>query len=229
MRRSVDRKKTLPDPDSLKGVTPTKIINLFCGGCGPGSSAPNRVPCSPLRADIGPASEVCAECVALGDSWPALDVPAVWLRRLLRQVKKQARPRTFPPDWPSTLALQRAGYGLSVVLRGRGASRPEMTESSLPGLTSDRHELVYWRGGRLDASHGHCRFHWHLVLSSHRHRRCSCVGPNRSSANCTDSIEPGRSRLNNRSCRTFWTSRDAAIYHRRLRAQSSRTAGLRLT
>jgi uncharacterized UBP type Zn finger protein len=24
------------------------------------------------RSDIGPASEVCQECVALGDSWPAL-------------------------------------------------------------------------------------------------------------------------------------------------------------
>jgi hypothetical protein len=92
----------------------------------------------------------------------ASDVPAVWLRRLLRQVKKQARPRAFPPNWPSLdPALQRAGYGLGVVLRGRGASRPEMTESSLPGLTSDRHELVYSRGGRLDASHGHCRSSTH--------------------------------------------------------------------
>ena len=27
----------------------------------------------------------------------ASDVPAVWLRRLLRQVKEQARPRAFPP------------------------------------------------------------------------------------------------------------------------------------
>src|SRR5215207_5115100 len=65
----------------------------------------------------------------------ASDVPAVWLRRLLRQVKKQARPRAFPPNWPSLdPALQGAGYGLGVVLRGRGASRPEMTEVLLPGL-----------------------------------------------------------------------------------------------
>ena len=58
----------------------------------------------------------------------ASDVPAVWLRRLLRQVKEQARPRAFPPNWPSIdPALQGAGYGLGVVLRGRGASRPDTT------------------------------------------------------------------------------------------------------
>ena len=84
----------------------------------------------------------------------ASDVPAVWLRRLLRQVKEQARPRAFPPNWPSiNPAPQGAGYGLGVVLRRRGASRPDMTEVLLPGLTSDRHELVYWRGGRVDPSH----------------------------------------------------------------------------
>jgi hypothetical protein len=73
MRRSVDRKKTLPDPDSLKGVTPTKIINLFLRRVWTGQF--RSKPCSHVhlaRADIGPASEVCAECVALGDSWPAL-------------------------------------------------------------------------------------------------------------------------------------------------------------
>jgi hypothetical protein len=62
------------------------------------------------------------------------DVPAVWLRRLLRQVKEQACPRAFPPNWPSLdPALQRAGYGLGVVLRGRGASRPDMTEVFVAG------------------------------------------------------------------------------------------------
>jgi hypothetical protein len=72
----------------------------------------------------------------------ASDVPTVWLHRLLRQVKEQARPRAFPPNWPSLdPALQRAGYGLGVVLCGRGPSRPDMTEVLLPGLTSDRHEL----------------------------------------------------------------------------------------
>jgi hypothetical protein len=85
----------------------------------------------------------------------ASDVPAVWLRRLLRQVEEQARPRAFQPNWPSLdPALQRAGYELGVVLRGRGASRPDMTEVFVAGLTSDRHELVYSRCGRLDASHG---------------------------------------------------------------------------
>jgi hypothetical protein len=88
----------------------------------------------------------------------ASDVPAVWLRRLLRQVKEQARPRAFPPNWPSLdPALQGAGYGLGVVLRGRGASRPDMTHIFVARLTSDRRELVYWRGGRLDPSHGHYR------------------------------------------------------------------------
>ena len=72
----------------------------------------------------------------------ASDVPTVWLRRLLRQVKEQARPRAFPPNWPSLdPALRRAGYGLGVVLCRRGPSRPDMTEVLLPGLTSDRHEL----------------------------------------------------------------------------------------
>jgi hypothetical protein len=63
--------------------------------------------------------------------------------------------------------------------------------------------------------------HWHLVVGGGRHRRCSCAEPSRSSANCNDSIGSGRSCRSNRSCCTFWTSRDAAIYHRRLRAQSS--------
>ena len=62
------------------------------------------------------------------------DVPAVWLRRLLRQVKEQARPRAFPRNWPSLdPALQRAGYELGVVLRGRGASRPDMSEVLFAG------------------------------------------------------------------------------------------------
>jgi hypothetical protein len=65
----------------------------------------------------------------------ASDVPTVWLRRLLRQVKEQARPRAFPPNWPSLdPALQRAGYGLGVVLCGRGPARPDMTESCCRGL-----------------------------------------------------------------------------------------------
>jgi hypothetical protein len=65
----------------------------------------------------------------------ASDVPTVWLRRLLRQVKEQARPRAFPPNWPSLdPALQRAGYGLGVVLCGRGPARPDMTEVFCRGL-----------------------------------------------------------------------------------------------
>ena len=73
MRRSVNTKKTLPDPDSLKGESPTKIINIFLRRVWTGQF--RSKPCSHVhlaRADIGPASEVCAECVALGDSWPAL-------------------------------------------------------------------------------------------------------------------------------------------------------------
>jgi hypothetical protein len=72
--------------------------------------------------------------VAWGLLAGASDVPAVWLRRLLRQVKEQARPRAFPPNWPSLdPALQGAWYGLGVVLRGRGASRPDMTEVFVAG------------------------------------------------------------------------------------------------
>src|SRR5688572_5264115 len=138
MRRSVE--ETLPDPDSLKGERPRRSSTYSCGGCGPGS---------PFVWEMRGAWRFVAG---------ASDVPSVWLRRLLRQVKEQARPRAFLPNWPSLdPALQRAGYGLGVVLRGRGASRPDMTEVLLPALTSGRHELVYSRGGRLDASHGHCR------------------------------------------------------------------------
>ena len=73
----------------------------------------------------------------------ASDVLAVWLRWLLRQVKEQARPRAFPPNWPSLdPALQGAGYGLGVVLRGRGASRPDMTHIFVARLTSHRHECT---------------------------------------------------------------------------------------
>ena len=65
----------------------------------------------------------------------ASDVPTVWLRRLLRQVKEQARSRAFPPNWPSLdPALRRAGYGLGVVLCGRGPARPDMTEVCCRGL-----------------------------------------------------------------------------------------------
>jgi hypothetical protein len=64
----------------------------------------------------------------------AADVPAVRLRRLLRQVKEQACPRAFPSNWPSLdPTLQRAGYGLGVVLRGRGASRHDMTAGFIAG------------------------------------------------------------------------------------------------
>jgi hypothetical protein len=73
MRRSVSRKKTLPDPASLKGGTPTKIINIFLRRLWTGQF--RSKPCSHVhlaRSDIGPASDVCGECVALGDSWPAL-------------------------------------------------------------------------------------------------------------------------------------------------------------
>src|SRR5215207_7846089 len=88
----------------------------------------------------------------------ASDVPAVWLRRLLRQVKEQARPRAFPPNWPSLdPALQRAGYGLGVVLGGRGASRPDMTEVFVAGAYFGSPRTCVSRGGRLDASHGHYR------------------------------------------------------------------------
>jgi hypothetical protein len=92
----------------------------------------------------------------------ASDVPAVWSCRLLRQVKVQARPRAFPSNWPSLdPALQGAGHGLGVVLCRRGASRPDMTDVIDAGPTSDRHELMYWRGGRLDASHALYRLRAH--------------------------------------------------------------------
>ena len=98
------------------------------------------------------------------------DVPAVWLRRLLRQVKEQARPRAFPPNWPSLdPALQGAGYGLGVVLRGRGASRPDMTEVLLPGLTGPGLLDLHRPAGSLQ--------HITNELGEQYHRGClTCAG-----------------------------------------------------
>ena len=60
-------------PNFPEGGTPTKIINIYLRRVWTGQF--RSKPCSHVhlaRADIGPASEVCVECVALGDSWPAL-------------------------------------------------------------------------------------------------------------------------------------------------------------
>ena len=60
-------------PSFSEGGTPTKIINIFLRRVWTGQF--RSKPCSHVhlaRADIGPASEVCGDCVALGDSWPAL-------------------------------------------------------------------------------------------------------------------------------------------------------------
>jgi Zn-finger in ubiquitin-hydrolases and other protein len=67
------QEETLPDPASLKGETPTKIINVFLRRMWTGQF--RSKPCSHVylaRPDISPASQVCGKCVALGDSWPAL-------------------------------------------------------------------------------------------------------------------------------------------------------------
>ena len=67
------RTNNVSDPDCLTGETPTKIINVFLRRRWTGQF--RSKPCSHVYlapADIGPASEVCGECVALGDSWPAL-------------------------------------------------------------------------------------------------------------------------------------------------------------
>lgn len=51
----------------------TKIINAFLRRTWTGQLRAKQ--CSHLhlaKADIHPGSDVCAECVALGDSWPAL-------------------------------------------------------------------------------------------------------------------------------------------------------------
>jgi hypothetical protein len=44
-----------------------------------------RRPCSHLDMvnDVEPASEVCEQCVAFGDSWPALRMSDLWARRVL--------------------------------------------------------------------------------------------------------------------------------------------------
>ena len=67
------QEQTTSDPDCLTGETPTKIINVFLRRRWTGQF--RSKPCSHVhlaRSDIGPASEVCEKCVALGDSWPAL-------------------------------------------------------------------------------------------------------------------------------------------------------------
>jgi Zn-finger in ubiquitin-hydrolases and other protein/Bacterial regulatory proteins, luxR family len=65
--------RELTGPDFLKGETATKIINVFLRRRWTGQF--RSKPCSHVDlapSDIGPASEVCGKCVALGDSWPAL-------------------------------------------------------------------------------------------------------------------------------------------------------------
>jgi uncharacterized UBP type Zn finger protein len=57
----------------VREKVPTKIINVFLRRAWTGQFRPK--PCSHrhlVRASVGPASEVCEECVVLGDSWPAL-------------------------------------------------------------------------------------------------------------------------------------------------------------
>jgi hypothetical protein len=65
--------REVADPDCLDGETPTKIINVFLRRQWTGQF--RSKPCSHVylaRSDIGPVSDVCGKCVALGDSWPAL-------------------------------------------------------------------------------------------------------------------------------------------------------------
>ena len=66
--------------------------------------------------------------------------------------------------------------------------------------------------------------HRHPVLGGRRHRRCSCAGPGRGSANRNDSIGSGRSDRSRRSCCTVRTSRDAALHDRQLVLSRARTA-----
>jgi Zn-finger in ubiquitin-hydrolases and other protein len=73
MRRSVDRKDCCLTQIPLKGETPTKITNVLLRRLWTGQF--RSKPCTHVylaRSDVGPASEVCGKCVALGDSWPAL-------------------------------------------------------------------------------------------------------------------------------------------------------------
>jgi hypothetical protein len=121
---------------------------------------------------------------------------SIALPRLLQRIRRSRRPeqRAGCEVW-KRIAASRAGRA------NRGQRRPCEPHTS----TRAPNDLS----------------HWHLVVGGGRHLRCSCAEPSRSSANCNDSIGSGRSCRSNRSCCTFWTSRDAAIYHRRLRAQSS--------
>jgi hypothetical protein len=133
----------LPYPDSLKGDAHEDRQRILAAAVDRAVSLQTVFPCVPRS--IGHRSRIRGLWEMRG-AWRhvagASDVPAVWLRGLLRQVKEQARPRSFPPYWPSLGApIQGAGHGLGVVLRGRGPSRPDMTEVLLPGLSSDRQEL----------------------------------------------------------------------------------------
>jgi hypothetical protein len=131
------QEETLPDPGFPEGRNSHEDHQRILAADVDRAVPPQTVfPCVPCS--IGHRSRVRGLWEMRG-AWRlvagASDVPAVWLRRLLRQVKEQARPRAFPPNWPSLdPALQGARYGLGVVLRGRGASRPDMTEVLLPGL-----------------------------------------------------------------------------------------------
>jgi hypothetical protein len=148
---------TLADPDSRRGETPTKIINVFLRRVWTGQF--RSKPCAHVdlaRADIGPASEVCGECVALGDSWPALRMCLLcgYVGCCDKPKNKHAREH-----------FRQTGNPLTRPYKGRGmdwvwcymdeALLDTSPRSWLLGLPSDRHELAYSQGGRLDASHGH--------------------------------------------------------------------------
>jgi hypothetical protein len=130
------QEETLPDPDALKGKNSHEDHQrILAAAVDRAVSLQTVCPCVPRsighRSRIRGVWEVCGAWRLVAG---ASDVRALWLRRLLRQVEEQARPRAFPPNWPSLdPALQRAGYGLGVVLRGRGASRPDMTEVFVAG------------------------------------------------------------------------------------------------
>ena len=66
------QEETLPDPDSLRENSNEDHQRSLAAGVDRAIPLQTVFAVYLARADIGPASEVCGECVALGESWPAL-------------------------------------------------------------------------------------------------------------------------------------------------------------
>ena len=132
MARAQSAGERLPDPDFPKGRSSHEDHQHFLAA-GLDRAVPPQTVFAPEPRSSGHRSRIRGVRGMHGTRRlmaRAANVPAMWARRLLRQIKEQARPRTFPSQRPSLdPALQGARDELGVVLCGRGPSRSDLTNS----------------------------------------------------------------------------------------------------